>query len=232
MDNKENIPLKGFEVKNSISSIDFKFSPLITDIDLDAEKDNIKNDMDVDFNTNFSLREWFINYLSSISVNIKSKILKLPSVLSIYFKNTIAILKTFCKKPNFSLSFKFIYNFKNRLYRKNTKKIIKVYSYKLSHTALPRKRNITLLFKKSAFNLLYFLFFPLRMMIKYKNALLALFLMLYLSASFTRPGQLFTYKYFGFNLKSIQLEAYKTVDQIFKNTLDEIKYLFSTAKID
>lgn len=206
-------------VNDNSPSISFDFSSQLINSELQTDSSNIRLSDDISFNMDFPKQAWFKTCSYSLSSKFKKLLINFPVLLFAYFKK---FFKFFIKA---SISaFKYIV----RVYsnKKNRRKNTSIYSeYKHYNT-----KGFSVLIKEAIIRLLRVVFFPIRLLIKYKKTSITLLVTLYVLCTFTTYGRITTNRYLGLDFKQIQDDVYIASKEIFTYAWNELESITGLDK--
>lgn len=232
------------KLEQSSHSVDFDFTSSLSYSALMLDSDEIALERDIFFETDFDFKQWFASFGNRL---LKAAVITLCAIPKLIIKLPIVIGKAvyyFIKK----LSEAYALNREiksNRIKAVKSVKAVKEKKEKLTLPSVKRLENATKIkqstisneyyslrkelykksgvfdfIKKGVFQLLYFMFFPVRLVLRHKLAVLCVLLLVYILLYSTNYGRAFTNKYMAIDLREMQ-----------KNTVQKVKdysaYAFS-----
>lgn len=214
-------------INDSIPSVKFEFNSSPLDSELQSDNNEIRSCNEIDLEMPFPFQDWFSAWQNQLLSGVKKSLENLPSkifnsikkVIILFFK--IAIIKF----PQFLYNLA-IQGLKNIKFKTSRKNIVR------SQTKLHKFNSINPLYllKRIIFNVLYIMFAPLRIILKYKKYALVLILVVYCYLTFTTSGKIMAYRYTGLDFYDIQRSLIASTEDIIKCYWKEIKDVSGISK--
>ncbi|NLK88168.1 MAG: SH3 domain-containing protein [Clostridiaceae bacterium] len=242
-------------LENDNRDIGFKFSssPCYTAFNIDDEDSVLEKD--IFFSSDFDFWQWISNVVSSLKANVKNYPVRVMKTLyagalkllqcvktaavKLYTKKTDkapkthekAISKRKEKKHDNSAQLPYLSERTgNRLearpdgsrssYRRDH-----LYDYNRLRNEIYRRPGFVYCVKKGVFQLLFFLFYPIRLVRRKKFAALCILLSIYVFFAYFSYGRSITIKYAGFDLQEVQSRFLEKAGALYRQALSDINRL-------
>lgn len=228
--------LFGIKQGYSSSSVEFDFSSSLSYSALKLDSDESALERDAFFETEFDFKKWFSAYgskmlkTSTIAIcAVPRFIIKLPVLLvRVIYSSIKKISHANAKKDEIKAESidrpqkpKRIKKLKQNKQNKQKRQTNTSYDYYSLRKELYKKPGIISFIKKGVFQLLYFLFFPVRFALRHKLAIFCFFLLTYMLLAFTDYGRAFTNKYMDIDLRELQDSTVQKVKEYSTYALNE-----------
>lgn len=202
------------ELKPSLSFNFHQAAPYMQEL---PEQDSMADIRDISFQAVFPLKEWLLGLTAGIFSGLKAIPLLLVRGIPAVFKFFAGKIRQRHKNSPRQMKSPMPENNFTGLYHKTYEDsgIMSLISHSRAPTArFPRFspiKSLTSLFKRVIFNMLYVLFFPVRLVLRHKLVLLYIVAILYVPLNFTDFGKTTFTKYFGRDFVQEQSKAFETV---------------------
>lgn len=201
-------------------SIRFNFSSNQVYAQIPSTVDNLSCVRNTAFNTGFDYKQWYSAFTGIMLVGLKSTLLIILKMLLRALKGTLhyifinlpgMLYKNILQKK--SDNYSYYSKLSSRTYNNQDLMPLVMKSRKTYDYKTPVFSSIALVIKKVVFKMLYVFFYPVRLFLKHKLALVYILLATYVFVNFTNSGSILFMEYTGKNFLQIQMKAANAVKQ-------------------
>ncbi|HEY9060244.1 MAG TPA: SH3 domain-containing protein [Pseudobacteroides sp.] len=245
--NEKTLGIMSLKIEDKWSdSLKFEFSETFLKDELESDTENLRQNEDLQLEFNFSPKEWFLVLSEQIAKNIRDNWMRVPGIVVRLLRKLAAliipILIILPVKAVFRGFNRLIQVIKNKSRSKNytnhsKNKTDSDFSINLLDSTAARKpyRDIRdqkagfmELMKNAAFNVVYVILTPLRLVLRYRKWELAVLVLLYLFFTYTYPGRVFVHKYTGMDLQEKQSQVLKYSKTAVNNMVFKAEGIFKS----
>ncbi|MCX7747235.1 MAG: SH3 domain-containing protein [Clostridia bacterium] len=212
-------------ISEAIPSIKFDFSSSLNDFEQHFESTNARPNEDIRFDMPFSLKEWLAAWFYEFKASARILLINFPRIFATQIKKLFQFIYLHMVKGLFIKTSTLFKGFFESLKHKRTAKS----SYESYYEASRPKLHPLKFFKTSASNLLYAIFYPVRLLLKHKVFSFGVLMVLYILLTYTTYGRIITYRYTGLDIRETQVKAFYSSKEIMTYALDELKDIFGIS---